>query len=78
MSEKGTHWRTFKTECDAHPHDNDYFKSSEELLFSNCEWSGEWEPFAAVTTGQTWEGGGGSQRAWTVWRRPCRVVDVEE
>lgn len=78
MIEKQTHWRTYKTECDAHPQDQKHEKRSEELLFSNCEWSGSWEPFAAVSEGKWWAREGGIQDACTVWRRPCQTMEAEE
>ena len=78
MIKEETHWRTYKTDCDAHPRDNENRENSEALIFSNAEWAGPWEPFAAVTTGRTWEGGAGSHQAWTVWRRPCRKVEAKE
>ncbi len=78
MTDEQTHWRTYKTECDAHPQDHNNREKSEKLLFNDCEWSGAWEPFAAVSDGQWWAREGGNQHAWTVWRRPCCPVEAEE
>jgi hypothetical protein len=75
MSNEETHWISFSTRLDEHPFNENHRAKSESLLFSDCEWIGSWEVVGAVSSGDWYEGGGGAQRAWIVWKRPCRVKD---